>query len=715
MNGKYNPEDDKEEVEFNKIQADEAAKSPAAQQMALQTLQEEAAKYNLTKEGVASVDNLKEFDARCKRADDIAREVFKDDPGQYDMYCSETGLHDAEQRRALAQAVQAEVKHGMQVAMKTDTEKRSETIANKDMLEAAGTLANVAADAEVATDATNSAYELVDSQHDFGVEQLARQRDEALAKAKTDAERKQIEERFKTLKSGADAATVSARAAIGVESIKALTGISKREEDWARQRAGTLKRDFRNIFMQRYKAHLAMNQSHEIAYANAIAGTRDAAMKYFETRIKAGQVGSVLFTLDQLEKDGDAEFDKTVTEERPTGVYNPSYYSFLRKSDMFALRKSAIEEIHSFERMSKLQMSIEKAKHDLQQDRLEQAANIWKGDVRLKIARGELSTMSSPEQMLSQFLPEIKKFQDAGYEKVDELVSSITAACNGFFKLRDDTQKRYSSMSKSVRQADFARRIEDYRRSEADNVAMTYVLPNGKIARSDAVDRRAALVAFIDVALRDETIDDGAKAAYNEEKKALQAERVKRNANALGILASRCGWRLPTEQTKNVANYRTGMYMEIEGMPSRQTGDTLLFSDKGVPVISNEMTATWTDPENPSLTMTLGASEVRDLFRNAMNTLDQTPEDDLSTLTSSKGGVKSRVEVAFLNALRTAAREKNAKDVYSSLSGAIRMMDNSLFSPSVRTSTRRMDYLHRNAFIPPVVVKKKDDAKKTGK
>ena len=342
---KVEPEKKIEDMTFSDVEALQAAQSPEAQQLALQSIQEEVKKYNLVGEGLDAKKNLDVYDERCRQADKIAREFYKDNPAGYNRHCARVALKEANERKAMVQAVQAEMKHGVNVAMKNDTERRAQAIADKDMLDAAGVLANTAADAEVATDATNSSYERVDGEHEFALDKLKQQYDAELAAAKTDADKKAAEERFKARKAGIDTASVAARAAIGAESINTLTGISKRGENWARQRAESLRADFRNIFMQRYKAHRAMNQSHEIAYANSVAATRGAVMNYFKTRIESGQVSSVLYTLDELEKSGDAAFKETVTEQNPTGTFNPSYYSFCWKSDIAALRKAAIAQI----------------------------------------------------------------------------------------------------------------------------------------------------------------------------------------------------------------------------------------------------------------------------------------------------------------------------------------------------------------------------------
>jgi AraC-like DNA-binding protein len=279
-------------------------------------------------------------------ADAEARQTFRDDPHGYAMYRQMTVTNNDRERKAIVSSVMAEMKHGVQVATKNDTEIRSQQLARVDMLAAAGRLANTSADMEVAADASNGLLEQTDTEHEAALDKLKERRAEELAKAKTEAEKKAAEDRFATAKAGIDAAAVAARAAIGKQTVDGITGIRGQDEAWARERATTLRQDFRNIFMQRYKAHhLAMGQSHELAWANAMAATRAAALDYFKTRIEAGQVSSVMYTLDELEKSGDEAYRRTNTKKNPTGTYDPPAYSFCRKSDLTALRRAAIAQV----------------------------------------------------------------------------------------------------------------------------------------------------------------------------------------------------------------------------------------------------------------------------------------------------------------------------------------------------------------------------------
>ena len=339
------PEQDAGDDEFTKVLAHQAAQSPEALNSAMENIKAEADEFNLTHEGLAASKNLAEYDRRCKMADAEARQTFRDDPHGYAMYRQMTVTNNDRERKAIVSSVMAEMKHGAQVAMKNDTEVRSQQLARVDMLAAAGRLANTSADMEIAADASNGLLEQTDTEHEAALDKLKERRKEELAKAKTEAERKAAEERFATAKAGIDTATVATRAVIGQHTVDGITGIKSQDEAWARGRATTLRQDFRNIFMQRYKAHLAMNQSHELAWANAMAATRAAALDYFKTRIEAGQVSSVMYTLDELEKSGDEAYRKTVTKENPTGTYDPSAYSFCRKSDLTALRKAAIAQV----------------------------------------------------------------------------------------------------------------------------------------------------------------------------------------------------------------------------------------------------------------------------------------------------------------------------------------------------------------------------------
>ena len=334
-----------DELDYGKVQALQAAQTPEAQEQALAALGKVGDKYLLPHEGLDASKTLAEFDARAKRADTEIRKIYGPNTRAYNRFKARHANEQIARRKAIANAVMAEMKHGAQVAVKTDTENRIARLVENDTIDAAGVLANQAADGEVASEALNNGVEQTTSENEFATDKLKADRDARKAAAKTEEEKKAIDTDYAQKKALLDTATAGTRAALGEIGIRELTQISMQEEVHARNRAEPLRKEFRNIFMQRYKAHRAMNQSHEIAYANALEAARQGAISYFSERIKTGQVGSVLYTLDEIERIGDEDYKKSVTDKTPTGVYDPSAYGFCRKSDLFALRKSAVQMI----------------------------------------------------------------------------------------------------------------------------------------------------------------------------------------------------------------------------------------------------------------------------------------------------------------------------------------------------------------------------------
>ena len=340
--------------DYGKVAAIQAAQSPESREQSLAALGAIGDKYLTVHEGLDAASALAEFDARAKRADAEIRKVYGPNTRAYQRYAARHANAHAAQRKALASAVMAEMKHGAYVAMKTDTENRINSLIETDCLDAAGAIANQAADGEIASEAFNSMLSQNDGENDAAKMHLEEERKHALEGAETDEEKKSLNAEFDNKRAAIDSLSVGTKAALGGMAIEELTGITKMEEMHARGRAKPLRDEFRNIFMQRYKAHRAMNQSHEIAYANAIEATRQGANLYFSERIKRGQMGHVLYMLDELEKMGDEDFKNSVTDKTPVGVYDPSAYGFCRKSDLFALRKSAIEQLNYYRHVQNL-------------------------------------------------------------------------------------------------------------------------------------------------------------------------------------------------------------------------------------------------------------------------------------------------------------------------------------------------------------------------
>ena len=331
--------------DYGRVVALENAQSLEAQEQAVAALGRIGDKYLLPHEGLDAQQTLVEYDRRMKVVDKLDREFYKGDTRAYGRHIAAHANERANRRKALVSAVTAEMKHGMNVAIKNDTERRIDSLIETDSLEAAGVLANQSADGEIASETMTNGIEQTTSENEFATDRLKEERDAKMAEAKTDDEKKKIADDYRAKKAAVDTATTATRTAIGMFGIEELSKISKQEEVFARSKATSIRQEFRNIFMQKYKAFRSMNQSHEIAYANALEATRQGSIRYFSERMKGGQVGSVLYTLDELEKSGDEMFRQSVTDETPTGVYDPSAYGFCRKSDLFALRKAAKQQL----------------------------------------------------------------------------------------------------------------------------------------------------------------------------------------------------------------------------------------------------------------------------------------------------------------------------------------------------------------------------------
>lgn len=703
MNDKENEDDVLDvEKEYSALQADRLARSEEAQNQALSAASDIGDKYLKPHEGFDAKNALIEFDRRDKESLAAIRRSYKGDPVGFSRFMATHGKSTQQKRKNLEQLVTAEMKHGAVVLMKTMTDSKFDALIENDNLKSASVTVSQGLDNEMASEAMNSALSVADGEYEFARKELEKARDKELATAKTDEDKARITADYNAKIAAADTAVTGVRAVIGDTAVGQLTHISKYEENAARQRAGSLRNDFRRIFLETYKSYKAMNQGDEIAYANALESTRKGALRYFTERIKGGQVASVLYLLDELEKTGVDSYRKTIdSEKNPTGTYDPSYFGFVRRSDISALRKVAQSKIDEAERQRKLTLAVNKAEQKLLQEKLDSAVNAWKGKVVLQIASGDL-VLDDAQSTLQKLIPDIQKFQEKGYEKTDTLLEEITTAINRHFKMRDDTAKAVREASQTQRRNLLTRRYNELKHATVDNVTTLFTTPDGNLYTANNVERRAALIATIDAMLMDEATPDEMKSQLRVEREQFKNERDKRNAKALELIAKRVGWRLPTEQSRAVISYRDNEVSYVDGVPSYQTGDDLLFTDRGIAHMGSAMRAVWTDPDDPSSTLSLGKNEINSIFAHILTQLQETPEDDLAMIESGKG--PTRVETIFLNAMKGAKRRRDSQTAYSAIASAIRTGDKALFENP--TSTRRMSFLKSNYVVPPLPIKR---------
>lgn len=319
--------------------------SQEAQEMATASLQRLSSQYGMDNiSGTDAAKVLRQYDDRHKEAMKLIRKNYGDDIRGFDKFMLAYGAKMEDERRSLAKMCGAEMRHGLGVAVKTDTEKRFADIEHRDMLDGASITAGQAIANEEASEAFHSRLDEIDSEAEEAKNRARQDYERAIAQE--GADRAILEEEYNAKIAAIDSATSISRGVTAGESVDALKKIKGMESSNATSKAKPLRDDFRNIFIQRLKAEGAdcLGHSPEIAMANALQATRNGVIGYFTNRIKSGQVAAVLATLDELEKLGDEDF-KASKVKSPTGVYDPSAYGFLRKSDITALKKAAIAQV----------------------------------------------------------------------------------------------------------------------------------------------------------------------------------------------------------------------------------------------------------------------------------------------------------------------------------------------------------------------------------
>lgn len=416
--------------------------SQEAQEMAVASLQRLSSQYGMDNmSGTDAAKVLKQYDDRHKEAMKLIRRNYGDDVRGFDKFMLAYGEKMEDERRSLAKMCGAEMRHGLGVAVKTDTEKRFADIEHRDMLDGASVTAGQAAANEEASEAFHSRLDEIDSEAEEAKNRARREYERMSAMEGADKAR--LETEYKAEIAAIDSATSISRGAAAAESVAALKKIKEMESSNAASSAKRLRDDFRNIFVQRMKAEGAdcLGHSPEIAMANALQATRNGVIGYFTNRIKSGQVAAVLATLDELEKLGDEDF-KASKEKSPTGVYDPSAYGFLRKSDIEALRKCAAEQISYYQHTQRLKnagrdegLKIANAKIRFEADRL---------------ARQPILDMDAMEQLFS---------------KTEELINAgLTQGAETSTYLRGIVERAGRKLSRTQKEASKLQTEEDFER-----------------------------------------------------------------------------------------------------------------------------------------------------------------------------------------------------------------------------------------------------------
>lgn len=478
--------------------------SQEAQEMATVALQRLSSQYGMDNmSGTDAAKVLQQYDDRHKEAMKLIRKNYGDDIRGFDKFMLAYGAKMEDERRSIAKMCGAEMRHGLGVAVKTDTENRFADIEHRDMLDGASVTAGQAVANEEASEAFHSRLDEIDSEAEEAKVRARQDYESAIAQEGADKER--LETEYKAKIAAIDSATSISRGATAGESVDALKKIKGMESSNAASKAKPLRDDFRNIFIQRLKAEGSdcLGHSPEIAMANALQATRNGVIGYFTNRIKSGQVAAVLATLDELEKLGDDDFEASKAKS-PTGVYDPSAYGFLRKSDIEALRKSAKKMIEEANAEARSNEAISLANGNAVLKSLVYGAQT---QIDALYDKGDAVTPEDA-QVLNKSLQDIIGKIDEMYSGNPKLVGNHVKQIRSYYR---SAQARYMKTmnlaSNCQNEADFKELLQKYNNatSEVSEIDVPEIDENGQLTGKTikaSVDTHKAYVITLNQARR---------------------------------------------------------------------------------------------------------------------------------------------------------------------------------------------------------------------
>ena len=565
------------------------ARGTEAQQQAIEMTEREFERMLVPHTGTDAHFALQEYDQRFNAAMKDARKAYGEDSDGFRHFAVLADTAMRGKRDALAKAVGAEVRHGFGVMMKQATEDAAMQMAQRDIADMAAETARQSLDGADASEAMNSGIAEVDGQTEEMKYQLDRARQEELDRATTDAERDEINARYDTLAGGVSVGATQAKSAVASKGLEVMGGVKNQAETSARGHAKPFVDGMRRVFKTRFDGHRRLGQSAEIAYTNALEATRNASILYFKERLARGQFSSVMFMLDQLEKDADATFDASKQNpDTPMGAYDPTTLGCMHRSDIKAIRDAAVAQLREDARARK-------------------AANAQMTE-GLKLANAGIKAQADI-MARSMFID--KKEMDKLYQQAQELLAKgLPQAADTIAYLRgieEHVQTRYDKAVKDAEKAKtaeaFSKEYEDYLARLRTAAPMYFFGVGENAGRLDFtrdengapidVDGRVRMMAFIQNGINRGVIQpaDG----WGDLLKRLEANKESTDYMVAMKALERCGLRFDADKTKSVIEAGGGKmedYGEEVGFPTQAKWVG------GRPQVANEAVTVfyWDDP-----------------------------------------------------------------------------------------------------------------------
>lgn len=475
MDGVYGKEflDDKENAEIE-------------QSLALEETSRNASKY-LRHEGTLAAGDMASYRQRRKDAQKQIREVIGDT--RFEGYVAATANHRSEQDQQFSRMASAQMSHGLEVANKNQQESESNTLIEQHTLESSATIMEQADAGDKAATDLNNKLDWVKTTREAMYRQI-------------DLDGSLDEEQKKTKKEAVDIAVAAQNTAYGLASQVEMKEIFGRRKETAVKQCAALKKATDDCFKRQYAFRKQMGGDHEACYADAMAASRNFALRYFRERLARGNIDEVMTQLTYFNAMSDAAFkescvvkdkngkpildkDGNRTFNSDLGVSDPSNLLWCRREDFKAIEVSAMN-------------AIQKAKVYAELKGARETENFKLIDADIRVRADKLST--EPVLDVAKMQELVKATDDllaAGYADADKTSHYITSIINSAARKYDKAQKDAAKLQTIE---DFDEELKKYNEYENTAAALAVYAPgsNGeRIAVSKMVDGQNRMIILI--------------------------------------------------------------------------------------------------------------------------------------------------------------------------------------------------------------------------
>ena len=621
-------------------------------------------RYIMAKDGVMNPDAITRYEQRKKDAQKYLREKLGDE--DYERYLQNNADYHSRQDENFYKIARTSIARGADLAIKNELESDSNTLIEEhstgSAAQALETTVGQAQTGEHLENAVASGYSLADNlRHCYDT-------DDTLT-----------DEQKRVKKQAVDLALVAQNTAYGELAQKQMSELDNKRVKYALTQVPNLDKAVRTAFMKQYAHTKKLTGNHDMAYAAGYQAARSFATRYFQERIARGQTAEVLAQLDFIEKQSEAYYKNSKllvdkngkpipdNEGKPQftgdGIVDPSQMLFCRHEDFAGFREAARSAIKRSMEIQNADRAARNAALKELDDRLARKANKLETEAR-QFFYSIIGTSQDPMTEASSFLQRVKLLEEEGYKDSGKLYKTILDSANDVYTLRKQAEERIEKQDVQQSLWDYEALWNRYSTNLADEVTLSFLTPNG-IVQQDAnvtgkTEAKSAAIIHGRAMIAKCKLTDDQRRNIEQQVKALEADKLRDDCEVLQKMARDVGFQLPQEQTASVFMYREQAYMDVDGKPSRQVGNDLLFNKDGLVLMSTDAKVKWVGADGSEFE--LGKNEAQHLFRKWFHIISQTTSDEKNNEVAYK-----RLMDAFKKDVTVVAKTSDVNDRLSKL------------------------------------------------